>query len=64
MGCVALLTFWLFWTAFDIGSPDGPYKAPFAVIMREMAILGVEGFSGCQSILSLYPVDSSLVLWL
>ncbi|KAF7819399.1 putative metal-nicotianamine transporter YSL6 [Senna tora] len=46
MGCIiAPLTFWLFWTAFDIGSPDGPYKAPYAVIMREMAILGIEGFS-------------------
>ncbi|XP_022750460.1 probable metal-nicotianamine transporter YSL6 isoform X1 [Durio zibethinus] len=46
MGCViAPLTFWLFWTAFDIGSPDGPYKAPNAVIFREMAILGIEGFS-------------------
>lgn len=46
MGCIiAPLTFWMFWTAFDIGSPDGPYKAPYAVIFREMAILGVEGFS-------------------
>ncbi|TKY63039.1 metal-nicotianamine transporter YSL6 [Spatholobus suberectus] len=46
MGCViAPLTFWMFWTAFDIGSPDGPYKAPYAVIFREMAILGVQGFS-------------------
>ncbi|ERN06309.1 probable metal-nicotianamine transporter YSL6 isoform X1 [Amborella trichopoda] len=45
-GCVlAPLTFWMFWNAFDIGSPDGPYKAPYAVIMRGMAILGVEGFS-------------------
>ncbi|MCI22321.1 putative metal-nicotianamine transporter YSL6-like [Trifolium medium] len=35
----------MFWTAFDVGSPDGPYKAPYAVIFREMAILGVEGFS-------------------
>ncbi|KAK7377605.1 hypothetical protein VNO80_03033 [Phaseolus coccineus] len=46
MGCViAPLTFWMFWTAFDIGSPDGPYKAPYAVIFREMAIIGVQGFS-------------------
>ncbi|MCL7044091.1 hypothetical protein MKW94_021847 [Papaver nudicaule] len=46
MGCViAPLTFWLFWTAFDIGDPNGPYKAPYAVIFREMAILGIEGFS-------------------
>ncbi|WCJ24096.1 YELLOW STRIPE like 6 [Euphorbia peplus] len=46
MGCViAPLTFWLYWTAFDIGSPDGSYKAPYAVLFRQMAILGVEGFS-------------------
>lgn len=46
MGCIiAPLTFWLFWTAFDIGDPDGLYKAPYAVIYREMAILGVEGFA-------------------
>ncbi|XP_002512907.2 probable metal-nicotianamine transporter YSL6 isoform X2 [Ricinus communis] len=46
MGCViAPLTFWMYWTAFDIGAPDGPYKAPYAVIFREMAILGIEGFS-------------------
>ncbi|GER38905.1 YELLOW STRIPE like 6 [Striga asiatica] len=46
MGCIiAPLTFWLYWTAFDVGSPDSPYKAPYAVIYREMAILGVEGFS-------------------
>ncbi|KAG6435079.1 hypothetical protein SASPL_106729 [Salvia splendens] len=46
MGCViAPLTFWMYWTAFDIGSPDSTYKAPYAVIYREMAILGVEGFS-------------------
>lgn len=46
MGCViAPLTFFMFWNAFDIGSPDGPYKAPYAIIFREMAILGVQGFS-------------------
>ncbi|KAK9913626.1 hypothetical protein M0R45_037436 [Rubus argutus] len=45
MGCVMASTFWLFWTAFDIGSPDGPYKAPYAVIFRDMATLGIEGFS-------------------
>lgn len=46
MGCIiAPLTFWMFWSAFEIGAPDSPYKAPYAVIYREMAILGVEGFS-------------------
>lgn len=46
LGCViAPLTFWIFWTAFDIGSQTGEYKAPNAIIFREMAILGVAGFS-------------------
>ncbi|XP_050216204.1 probable metal-nicotianamine transporter YSL6 [Mercurialis annua] len=46
IGCiVAPLTFWLYWNAFDIGSPDGPYPAPYAILFRQMAILGVSGFS-------------------
>ncbi|KAI4363691.1 hypothetical protein MLD38_019878 [Melastoma candidum] len=46
LGCViAPLTFFLFYKAFNIGDPDGEYKAPYAVIYRNMAILGVEGFS-------------------
>ncbi|KAL3687280.1 hypothetical protein R1sor_013589 [Riccia sorocarpa] len=46
LGCIiAPLTFWMFWTAFDIGSPTGEYKAPYAIIFREMAILGVSGLS-------------------
>lgn len=46
IGCVvAPLTFFLFYKAFDFGNPDGEYKAPYAIIYRNMAILGVEGFS-------------------
>lgn len=46
MGCiVAPLTFFLFYKTFDIGSHDGEYKAPYALVYRNMAILGVEGFS-------------------
>ncbi|KAK4384812.1 Metal-nicotianamine transporter YSL3 [Sesamum angolense] len=46
IGCVvAPLTFFLFYKAFDVGNPDGNYKAPYAIIYRNMAILGVEGFS-------------------
>ncbi|KAL6909680.1 hypothetical protein ACP4OV_001339 [Aristida adscensionis] len=46
MGCVlAPLTFWLYWTTFDVGDPEGMFKAPYAVIYREMAILGVVGLS-------------------
>nr|BAH98158.1 yellow stripe 1-like [Tulipa gesneriana] len=46
MGCVvAPLTFFIFYKAFDIGNPDGSWKAPYALIYRNMAILGVQGFS-------------------
>ncbi|KAL6633872.1 hypothetical protein ACP70R_026543 [Stipagrostis hirtigluma subsp. patula] len=46
MGCVvAPITFLLFYRAFDVGNPDGYWKAPYALIYRNMAILGVEGFS-------------------
>jgi OPT family oligopeptide transporter len=50
VGCiVAPLTFWMFWTAFDVGALDGEYKAPLAVIFREMALIGVQGFSALPS---------------
>ncbi|CAA6663338.1 unnamed protein product [Spirodela intermedia] len=46
IGCVvAPLAFFLFYKAFDVGNPDGSFKAPYALIYRNMAILGVEGFS-------------------
>ncbi|KAI3818986.1 hypothetical protein L1987_12808 [Smallanthus sonchifolius] len=46
IGClVAPLSFFLFYKAFDIGNPDGEYKAPYAIVYRNMAILGVQGFS-------------------
>ncbi|XP_068639839.1 probable metal-nicotianamine transporter YSL12 isoform X2 [Aristolochia californica] len=47
MGCViAPSVFWLFFKAFeDIGIPNTEYPAPNAIVFRNMAILGVEGFS-------------------
>ncbi|KAJ4846335.1 Metal-nicotianamine transporter ysl1 [Turnera subulata] len=46
IGCVmAPLSFFLFYKAFDVGNPNGEFKAPYALIYRNMAILGVEGFS-------------------
>ncbi|KAG6633863.1 hypothetical protein CIPAW_12G077800 [Carya illinoinensis] len=46
LGCVtAPLSFFLFYKAFDVGNPDGEFKAPFALMYRNMAILGVQGFS-------------------
>uniref|UniRef100_A0A0D3FV63 Metal-nicotianamine transporter YSL6 n=1 Tax=Oryza barthii TaxID=65489 RepID=A0A0D3FV63_9ORYZ len=66
LGCIiAPLTFWLYWTAFDIGNPDGMFKAPYAVIYREMSILGVEGFSAlpqhCLAICSVFFVAAILI---
>lgn len=46
IGCVTCpLSFFLFYKAFDVGNPKGEFKAPYALIYRNMAILGVQGFS-------------------
>ncbi|CAN1346721.1 Metal-nicotianamine transporter YSL3 [Linum perenne] len=46
IGCViAPLNFFLYNKAFNLGDPDGEYKAPYALVYRNMAIIGVEGFS-------------------
>ncbi|KAM7531474.1 hypothetical protein LguiB_034884 [Lonicera macranthoides] len=46
IGCVvAPLSFLMFYKAFDVGNPNGEFKAPYAIIYRNMAILGVQGFS-------------------
>ncbi|CAL4968099.1 unnamed protein product [Urochloa decumbens] len=46
MGCViAPCVFWLFYKAFgDIGESGTEYPAPYAIVYRNMAILGVDGF--------------------
>uniref|UniRef100_A0A1D1ZCD1 Putative metal-nicotianamine transporter YSL14 n=1 Tax=Anthurium amnicola TaxID=1678845 RepID=A0A1D1ZCD1_9ARAE len=45
MGCViSPCVFWLFYKAFDLGTPGTEYPAPYASVYRNMAILGVEGF--------------------
>ncbi|RCV34611.1 hypothetical protein SETIT_7G172900v2 [Setaria italica] len=46
MGCViAPCVFWLFYKSFDIGASDGAYPAPYTIMYRNMAILGVDGLS-------------------
>ncbi|KAL8231791.1 hypothetical protein R6Q57_001569 [Mikania cordata] len=47
MGCIiSPCVFWLFYKAFDdLGTPGSEYPAPYALIYRNMAILGTEGFS-------------------
>nr|XP_023879485.1 probable metal-nicotianamine transporter YSL7 isoform X1 [Quercus suber]XP_023879486.1 probable metal-nicotianamine transporter YSL7 isoform X2 [Quercus suber] len=48
MGCViSPCVFWLFYKAFDdLGQPGSQYPTPYAVVYRNMALLGVKGFSG------------------
>ncbi|KAK4842871.1 hypothetical protein QYF36_001059 [Acer negundo] len=47
MGCViSPCVFWLFYKAFDdLGVHGSKYPAPFAILYRNIAKLGVEGFS-------------------
>ncbi|KAL5076982.1 hypothetical protein RYX36_015966 [Vicia faba] len=47
MGCViSPCVFWLFYNAFpSLGEPGSAYPAPYAQVYRNMAILGVDGFS-------------------
>ncbi|KAL5749292.1 hypothetical protein ACOSP7_023895 [Xanthoceras sorbifolium] len=47
MGCIiSPCVFWLFYKAFDdLGVQGSEYPAPFAIVFRNMAKLGVEGFS-------------------
>ncbi|KAJ4972722.1 hypothetical protein NE237_005896 [Protea cynaroides] len=47
MGCViSPCVFWIFYSAFpDLGQHGSQYPAPYALVYRSMATLGVEGFS-------------------
>ncbi|KAK7291308.1 hypothetical protein RIF29_06329 [Crotalaria pallida] len=46
MGCViSPCVFWIFYKAYpDLGKRGSEYPAPYAIMYRNMAILGVEGF--------------------
>ncbi|CAK9174109.1 unnamed protein product [Ilex paraguariensis] len=46
IGCLTSpLVFWFFYKAYNVGDPDGSYPAPYALMYRGIALLGVEGFS-------------------
>ncbi|ONI32049.1 hypothetical protein PRUPE_1G346200 [Prunus persica] len=46
MGCVmSPLVFWFFYKAYPIGDPGGAYPAPYGLMYRGIALLGVEGVS-------------------
>ncbi|XP_027357676.1 probable metal-nicotianamine transporter YSL5 isoform X2 [Abrus precatorius] len=46
MGCViSPCVFWIFYKAFpDLGTSTSEYPAPYAIVYRNMAMLGVQGF--------------------
>lgn len=46
MGCVlSPLVFWFFYKAYNVGDPEGSYPAPYGLMYRGIALLGVEGVS-------------------
>ncbi|XP_028768497.1 probable metal-nicotianamine transporter YSL5 [Neltuma alba] len=66
MGCViSPCVFWIFYKAFDdLGSPKSEYPAPYAIVYRNMAKLGVEGVSSLpkECLLLCYIFFGSAVL--
>ncbi|KAL2247135.1 probable metal-nicotianamine transporter YSL7 [Sesamum indicum] len=67
MGCViSPCVFWLFYKAFsDLGVPGSQYSAPYALVYRNMAILGVEGFSAlpkhCLTLCYIFFVAAAVI---
>ncbi|WRX13687.1 Oligopeptide transporter [Theobroma cacao] len=46
MGCfLTPLVFWFFYNAYPIGDPNGTYPAPYGLLYRGIALLGVDGIS-------------------
>ncbi|XP_038905641.1 probable metal-nicotianamine transporter YSL7 [Benincasa hispida] len=46
IGCIlSPLVFWFFFKAYNVGDPDGSYPAPYGLMYRGIALLGVEGVS-------------------
>ncbi|GMN46921.1 hypothetical protein TIFTF001_016102 [Ficus carica] len=46
IGCiVSPLVFWFFYIAYNVGEPGSSYPAPYGLMYRGIALLGVEGLS-------------------
>lgn len=46
IGCIlSPVVFWVFYKAYSVGDPNGAYPAPYALMYRGIALLGVEGIS-------------------
>ncbi|KAK6139111.1 hypothetical protein DH2020_027146 [Rehmannia glutinosa] len=66
IGCVlSPLVFWFFYKAYSVGDPEGSYPAPYALMYRGIALLGVEGFSSlpknCVKLVILFFVAAILI---
>ncbi|GFQ02209.1 probable metal-nicotianamine transporter ysl7 [Phtheirospermum japonicum] len=66
MGCVmSPLVFWFFYKAYSVGDPEGSYPAPYALMYRGIALLGVEGFNSlpknCVKLVILFFISAILV---
>ncbi|KAL6561190.1 putative metal-nicotianamine transporter ysl7 [Orobanche minor] len=66
LGCImSPLVFWFFYKAYSVGDPEGSYPAPYALMYRGIALLGVEGFSSlpknCVKLVVLFFVAAILM---
>lgn len=67
MGCIiSPCVFWLFYKAFhDLGLPGSEYPAPYALVYRNMSILGVEGFSAlpkhCLTLCYIFFIGAAVI---
>ncbi|XP_075495821.1 putative metal-nicotianamine transporter YSL7 [Primulina tabacum] len=66
LGCImSPLVFWFFFKAYNVGDQSGSYPAPFAMMYRAIATLGVEGFSSlpknCLSLMIVFFVSAVVI---
>ncbi|KAH7569790.1 hypothetical protein JRO89_XS05G0000700 [Xanthoceras sorbifolium] len=66
MGCIITpLVFWFFYKAYPIGDPKGTFPAPYGLLYRGIALLGVEGVSSlpknCLTLAIAFFVASFLI---
>ncbi|PIN12271.1 Sexual differentiation process protein ISP4 [Handroanthus impetiginosus] len=66
IGCLfSPLVFWFFYKAYSVGDPEGSYPAPYALMYRGIALLGVEGFSSlpknCLKLVIMFFIAAVLI---
>ncbi|KAL7130181.1 hypothetical protein ABFS83_13G116300 [Erythranthe nasuta] len=66
LGCfMSPLVFWIFYKAYSVGDPQGSYPAPYALMYRGIALLGVEGFStlpkNCMTLVIVFFIGAVVI---